>query len=354
MFIKTKRIGVLLLAISLILWLTAGFSIFYASAEEQGEITLTCRRGEELIGDMDWSIYKVGVRENDTSFAADGDFKIYYDHIDNFSSEHLSDMAYTLENMALLDKLPPLDRKSTDKNGKLTFSELEPGLYLLSGKRLHTGIETYVPSPSLVEITGNGESVEINAKIKKLLTLAGEFTSSSVKKVWDDDMNSHQCRPESVTVEIYKDGEFYESAELNEANNWTYKWEYEEDYSDWRVKEAEVPPKYTAIYRSGDSQYAIVNTFDDDDTNTTETTVATTAKATNVAGESETTASYQENTQTSSGVQSTMTETVKTTVYAPVTTVGNRLPQTGKPGIVVPILALGGLAFTAFALRKRD
>lgn len=336
MYAKIKRTGAFLCAAALILWLMIGIDLSSVSAEGQGSITIICRSDDETLADMKWSIYKVGVREGGTSFAAEGDFRSYFVRIDDFSSEHLSDMAYTLENMAVLDELPAVGSGYTDENGKLTFSGLESGLYLLSGKRLRVSENvTYAPSPVLVEV--NDEDVQISAKLRKLLTKGGEIISFTVKKVWDDQEDKFGYRPGDVTVEIYKDGELYQTIELNESNDWTYQWSVDEDYSDWRVKESDVPDGYTVIYRADDTQYAIVNSFDEDTPITTTTTAP------------------EETTGIVSDTETTSTESVITTVLPPVTTVGSRLPQTGKLGwAAVPILAVGGAVIAAIALRKRN
>lgn len=334
-------------ALILMLLMSAG-GFHRVSAEGQGSVTLICRSDGDILAGMKWNIYKVGSRQ-DESFVPAGDFRRYYVRIDNFSAEHLSDMAYTLENVAILDRLPALDSRAADESGYVTFTGLEPGLYLLSGRSLHIDIETFKPSPILFEIKENDDAVQISAKIRRLLTLNGELTSHSVKKVWDDEDNKYAHRPESITVEIYMDDEPYTTAELNEANGWTFRWS-SDIAADCRVKEINVPPKYTVIYRANDSQYAIVNTYDEESPVTDQTTTApptgsTVTSTTTLFN----TADAGEVTKTSS-----VTEKARTTDIPPVTTVGERLPQTGKTGWSIPILALCGVVFAAFALRKKE
>src|SRR5699024_2055824 len=49
-----------------------------------------------------------------------------------------------------------------------------------------------------------------------------ENTEVSGVKVWDDADNQDGIRPESITVNLFSNGEFVESTVVTEANNWQY------------------------------------------------------------------------------------------------------------------------------------
>ena len=51
-----------------------------------------------------------------------------------------------------------------------------------------------------------------------------ETVSKTVTKIWDDDDNRDGVRPESVTVKLMNGTETVGTAELNDANQWTYTW----------------------------------------------------------------------------------------------------------------------------------
>lgn len=331
MNINTRKTGAIFFAAALFVWLCAGIFLTPAMAAGKGAVKLTCLCNDQIVEGMQWSIYKVGERENDNSIASYGDFTSYYSRINDFSADHLTDMASTLENVAIIDKIPALSTQVSGASGIIDFSGLDPGLYLLSGKTLYGESEGYKATPSLVEVTEAEGIVPVNAKIRRFVTLGEEITSSTVRKVWDDEENAYGYRPESIMAEIYKDGELFTVVELNESNNWTYRWDtsYMED---WRVKESEVPPNYTVIYRSNDSQYVIVNTLEvDEEELVSRTTTTTTATAVDV----------------------TDTKTETTTVTAKTTTTdgGGKLPQTGQLWWPVPVLGFGGLIFIALGSR---
>ena len=78
-------------------------------------------------------------------------------------------------------------------------------------------------------------------------------TSVTVTKTWDDANNQDGIRPESVTVQLTKDGkavEGYEAVELNEANGWSYTWtglikQSKGAYHNYSVVELDLTEDYT-------------------------------------------------------------------------------------------------------------
>lgn len=85
----------------------------------------------------------------------------------------------------------------------------------------------------------------------------------SVEKVWDDNDNSE--RPDSVTVQLYRDGTAYgSSVELNDSNEWKHKWTNLERGRTWTVEEIDVPEGYRAsiTYDEEENEWIITNTLD--------------------------------------------------------------------------------------------
>ena len=78
-----------------------------------------------------------------------------------------------------------------------------------------------------------------------------ENTQVSVKKVWNDSNNLYGKRPDSISVQLYKNGEPYNNAEnLNTANSWEHSWTNLPKYDgnkneiEYTVKEVSVPEGY--------------------------------------------------------------------------------------------------------------
>lgn len=75
-------------------------------------------------------------------------------------------------------------------------------------------------------------------------------TERTVTKIWDDNNNNDNKRPDSIQVQLYADGwKVDEAVTLNEANHWTYTWKNLNKYEDgkeiqYTVEEVKVPEGY--------------------------------------------------------------------------------------------------------------
>lgn len=100
-------------------------------------------------------------------------------------------------------------------------------------------------------VTSRIDEISTNVwKITNTKTIE-ENTQVSVKKVWNDSNNLYGKRPDSISVQLYKNGEPYNNAEnLNTANSWKYSWTNLPKYDgnkkeiEYTVKEVSVPEGY--------------------------------------------------------------------------------------------------------------
>lgn len=316
-----KSIGTLCCALGMALTVAAGVGTAYATGGK-GSLTLICEKDGVTVEGLQWELYHVGVREGDT-FVTTGAFSGYPIVIDDFSQDAINLSAATLENIALLDEsIDPIATGATDESGRLMFDGLAAGLYLVSGSVLHVDDAVYVPSCMLFEISGDDQSIDLNAYPKiEYHTQSNQEVIYTVKKVWLNEAGEPCAPTTEITVEIYRDLELYETVVLSDENNWTYEWE-DFDYYDFRVKEIVIPDGFTVAYESNETQYLIKNTYHP----TEETTVTTTS-----------------DTET--------TTTVSTSSLITTATADEWLPQTGQLWWPVIILVLGGLIFIALGCR---
>jgi hypothetical protein len=89
-----------------------------------------------------------------------------------------------------------------------------------------------------------------------------EDVEHKVVKQWKDE-GSESNRPESITVDIYKNGEIYDSQDLSAENNWMYKWTSKDDGSLWQAVEREVPKGYTVYVNEKGNTIVITNICED-------------------------------------------------------------------------------------------
>lgn len=85
-----------------------------------------------------------------------------------------------------------------------------------------------------------------------------------VKKVWIDKENEN--RPNSVLVQLYKDGTAYGKAiTLNDANQWQYEWDGLDRDAEWTVGEVNNFEGYTAAISQNGNVWTITNTLDSEE-----------------------------------------------------------------------------------------
>lgn len=79
----------------------------------------------------------------------------------------------------------------------------------------------------------------------------------TVDVVWEDDGKN---RPDSVVVQLLKDGEVYDETTLSESNGWHHTWSSLDGSAEWSVREVNVPNGYTVTYRQDGLHFTVINT----------------------------------------------------------------------------------------------
>ncbi len=356
----TRAIERFLAAISaaaIVIFCMAGV-VFSAFAEDKtGTLTLWCANDDDKVEGMHWRIYRIGHRTaNDYVF--EGDFAGYRATLGDkskpmldWSTETVAAAGEALKRKAIADGIPFSSEGDTDAQGSLSFSGLEKGLYLVCGDVLEKDDVTYIPSALFFEMTGEDAAV-LNAYPKIILRKKTSGGSHySVRKVWQNEEDQAWNENTSVTVEIYRDNVKFDETVLNSGNNWTYSWDDREDH-DWFVYERYIPDSYTVAYLNNQTQFLIVNTFDDElgppvitTTSTTVSGVTTTTTTADIDADND----NAKNTTTASsdgkGSGKGNTTTVSGSKKPPaVTTQGDKkLPQTGQLWWPVIPLTCGGV-----------
>lgn len=232
-------------------------------------------------------------------------------------SENLSSLASTLASYAADGTGKPVAEKNSDALGHADFSDLESGIYLMTGSSGKIGNTIYIPKPALLRITElSYEKIDVNVKYTMLSDI--QKVSYTVKKVWENDESTD--RPESVTVQLLRDDEIYDKVTLSSENNWTHTWDdLSADY-EWNVVETNIPSGYSVTVTLEENTFTVTNRW------TTSSEATTTTDTTDV----------------------TTTEPSTTTITPPPTTTitgskTDKLPQTGQLWYPVCILFISGL-----------
>ncbi len=271
-------------------------------------------------------------------------------------SENINRLAYTLASYAASGVGEVKASDVTNGLGYVDFEEVPAGMYLVTGTSGTIGDLTYTPKPALIRITDDAEEL-LEASLKYTVTATSTVTDYTVKKMWLD--HSGTNRPQTVTVDLFRNGELFDEVTLSAENDWSHQWEDLPSRYDWYVIEKDVPADYAVSITLDEATFLITNA-----TSVTEVST-TTAPATTVVGHTETIssdmtdttettetgASSDDSTPNSSDTSSNSTTTTTTTTYTTPTQsppggsiAPPNLPQTGQLWYPVPILFIFGAA----------
>ncbi len=236
------------------------------SAAETTSITLKCydEAQDIILSDMHWNLYYLGTIEGER-FTYSREFSGYQDTVllEDLTASELTDFASTLKNYILHDDITPTQTGITDEGGEITFFGLESGMYLLTAEKLKIDYRSWKATPSIITVDAKrSDNVVSIAKVRDA-TLDENETKYAVRKIWmknkEEAQDIKQIRNPSITVEIYRNGELFETQELSNANNWQYSW-IDTTGAEWYVIEKEIPRYYTVSYRDNITEYVVLNT----------------------------------------------------------------------------------------------
>lgn len=142
--------------IMLVTLLTVFSNTLFAAAqmdvERNTSLTIRYNVDKNPVSGIEFKLYRVADISSTGRFTAVGDFAGYAVSFDGLTSEGWTDLARTLEGCVLRDKQNPVMRGKTDRNGIISFSDCEQGLYLLVGDKHTLGQYTYTPQSLLVSL----------------------------------------------------------------------------------------------------------------------------------------------------------------------------------------------------------
>jgi hypothetical protein len=176
----------------------------------------------------------------------------------------------TLEAHILADNIAPAFTAVTSEAGQVRFDGLKTGMYLAIVDQIQQGEWYYQFDSALVAVPGLGTdgrwqySVSVNAKGEALPPADSDKTIElKVLKLWRGD-EGRSDRPQSIVVEIFRNGESFETVTLSAENNWAYTWSAKDDGSTWMVVERNVPKGYVMTLEQREATFVVTNTHPGD------------------------------------------------------------------------------------------
>ncbi|MBR6570336.1 MAG: Cna B-type domain-containing protein [Clostridia bacterium] len=168
----------------------------------------------------------------------------------------------TLENAVAANAPAATVVQATGTNGQVTFTGLQPGMYLVMPVTCsENGFLYYFASvltavPNLNENGVWNYDVQVNPK-PDVENPTGEDLCYRVLKLWSD--NQSPNRPVSIEVNILRDSEVVRTVVLSAENDWNYAWYAAADGSIWSVSEPNVPSGYVMRVEKQETTFTITN-----------------------------------------------------------------------------------------------
>ena len=279
---QTKRL------LSLLLCLACVVALFPARASAAGavdtkhasQLTISYQDGGPLAG-VAFDLYRVANVDETGVFRVTDDFSKYPLEFRNLTSAQWKTLAEMLRTYAHQDNLQPVISGLTQSDGKVTFTGLTPGLYLAVAKNFSQGGYNYVTEPFLAALPTRDKDTDqwvyalaATAKFSRSRQPSDdnkpskETVERKVLKSWKDEGD----HPDSVVIQLLKNGAVYDTVTLNDANNWRYTWSDLDKYEngtliDWQVTEVAVPGYTVSISQEGVT-FLVTNTKDEPNTPT--------------------------------------------------------------------------------------
>ena len=273
---RNRRIGIMVLLLYFCLHLLP-YQVMAASTsdaiepiipEKECSLTVSYCCGETAFSGIQVKLYRIAEVTADfrytlaQSFAASG---LILDGIR--TSGEWDVVRSTLEAHIQAYNIAPEFTSVTNENGQVSFESLKTGMYLAIVNQVEQDDLHYRFDSALIALPGLGSDgrpqyqVSVNAKGEVLPPVdPDEKIEFKVLKLWKGDEGGSD-RPESVEVEIFRDGISYEKVVLSEEKHWSYAWSAKDDGSNWSVVERNVPQGYTMTVEERQSTFVLTNTW---------------------------------------------------------------------------------------------
>ena len=238
----------------------------YVDTEATGSLTLTYGYEGQSLADTEIRIYRVAEISQYADFLLTGAFAELPVEVNQVKTQdEWNQVAATLSAYVTAMELPADFRAVTDADGTVRFDALPLGLYLVEGLRVdveggYRQFDSFVISVPDLDDT-DAWVYDVQAKPKSVFReVTPDPIAYTVNKLWKDEGYSH-LRPQSISLELYRDGTLVETVILSAENDWSYSWTAPDDGAVWQVVEADVPEGYTVTLEQKDNFFFVTNGY---------------------------------------------------------------------------------------------
>ena len=233
-------------------------------------LQLTYHARDKYFEGLEIQIFHVADVSSETKYSLTSQFQSYPVNINAISSQTEWDsIASTLTSYIIADAIKPTQEKITDKNGMVKFSNLKTGLYLVRWTKNKTEDNVSGFEPFMMAVPNRDEKGNWNYDIDSY-PKPGDYTPTNkaieyrVVVLWSDSGFEDQ-RPDSVQIEIFRNGESVGIYTVTAEDNWSYRWKAIDDGSEWTVVEYVSGLKYDITMSKYGNVFTIVNYYGEEE-----------------------------------------------------------------------------------------
>lgn len=257
------RISIVLLIFSVVFFIPAA-AFAAPDGNACGSLSIAFYHEEKPIEGATFHINKVAEMEGSEYVLTEAfeKYNISLKGIENV--DKLSSLVTTFSACVARDHFVPYTEGVTDSKGRLYIADIEEGLYFVTGDNVTINGTTYIPQPFMFAMPGENDNynVVVEPKYDLFSDNGPETVNRRVLKIWNDSNNASGKRPESITVQLLKNGDIFDEIVLSEENNWRYNWEMLPAEYQWLVIEKDVPEDYKLSIAQQGATFTITNTYD--------------------------------------------------------------------------------------------
>ena len=150
-----------------------------------------------------------------------------------------------------------------DNAGTIRWNNMPACIYLVVTRNYTADDESadYIFTPLLASIPSaneQGEFIYSTVVEPKFSRVNHTPKNYKVVKLWDD-TSVRATRPQSVDVDIYRDGKIWRQVQLSGSNEWMYEWKDLSGEHDFTVVERNLPEGYTVTNTINGGTFTITN-----------------------------------------------------------------------------------------------
>ena len=232
---------------------------------KQCSLSLICSYQLKLLEGMSLRVYRVADGTADTGFTLSGAFATLPVSLGGLSGSAWSTAAATIASYIQPNGIAATAGGRTDATGKVSFTGLRQGLYLVVGDTLKIGLNSYLVEPFLIALPSLSQSdtwvYDVTAYPKIVDPEEGvpAYYDLLVMKQWVD-AGTTAKRPDQIEIALLRNGVEYDTHMLTSADNWRYTWTNLSNQYIWTAIETTRLADYTVKYQRSATTLVIVNT----------------------------------------------------------------------------------------------